>query len=283
MKLQISFHRLLGVCLLILGLVAAKFYLQTGQRLLRLHLMLGADAVVPDTARWQAQQEAILLKGWQHLDGGAVGQAGGTQWMARLMTYVEAGEPLGCATGHKEAALSYISCQTPPPDADAAEFWKQWWRENKDKSQIQWVQEGMAKQGLSLQNPTTPACVAAVFSRLGVHAASQEAARIPGYLSYNAYRWLRDCGGVDPAAVDAAQMAIDPEHFQLGQQNYKNWLAQAAQTGRLGWDEQVFDETALSFKPPNYQKANAVIWGGILLLCAGGLATFRTANAPSHK
>ena len=122
-----------------------------------------------------------------------------------------------------------------------AAYWLKWWRENQDRKQWEWVQSGLAEWGLAVERPVTPENGRDILLALGrqrLFSQQQNAIRsqvkkntdvkaakspellgnpisreqlLPGFVLYNAARWLRDFGGLQalaerPTSVEFAHM-----------------------------------------------------------------------------
>ena len=86
------------------------------------------------------------------------------------MSKVEAGESItGCNNGHKDVALMAITCADPVDGTGGTteQAWLDWWGKNKEKSQIEWIRDGLQKHGVSLQLPPTEADREPLLTLLG--------------------------------------------------------------------------------------------------------------------
>ena len=102
-------------------------------------------------AFWEEVQRSIHCAGrWFHDDGFTVGLYGDKSWAKRIMDQLKPDSKLGCASGHKEVALSYITNQDFGEDAKG---WITWWKANKEKSQLEWIQDGFARYGITVGIP----------------------------------------------------------------------------------------------------------------------------------
>jgi hypothetical protein len=80
------------------------------------------------------------------------------------------------------------------------ETWLQWWRENKHKTQVEWIREAFEKAAITLHTPLTKQDVRALLVLIGKRkgAVVKEGGlapprwESPWHLRYNAMRWLRD-------------------------------------------------------------------------------------------
>jgi len=123
---------------------------------------------------------------------------------------VEAGESItGCDNGHKDEALKIITCADPADGTarTAEQAWLDWWQKNKEKSQIEWIRDGLQMHGVSLQIPPTEADPEPLLTLLAkTDPDDSENMRDP--VRYNAYRWLRD-SGFDPLAFALKNVTPD--------------------------------------------------------------------------
>jgi hypothetical protein len=130
---------------------------------------------------------------WSHDDGFAVGMYGDKSWAEWIMHHVEPGTGMGCLGGHlchSATAMQFITNQDAGENADA---WLAWWEKNKSKSQEQWIADGFAQRGLSIDVPPAPEQTPIILALLG-NSETDESAAVPEQVKYNAFRCLRDSG-----------------------------------------------------------------------------------------
>lgn len=146
---------------------------------------------------WKETQQRIRRYGWTHDDFDVVGKYGGKMWAEWIMAKAQAGEAIAdCGeVGHKDAALSYITGQSPTDKTNwnTTAFWLGWWKTNKQKSQIEWIRDGLSTYGVQLEIPPRDKDYGPLLALLG-NSSTNEAERIPNFAKYNAFRWLRDSG-----------------------------------------------------------------------------------------
>ena len=146
-----------------------------------------------NAAWWDECQKCIRRSGWPH--DTPVGEFGDRQWVEWIMSHIQAGDDItSCRAGHKNSALRKMTNQDVGGSAAA---WLAWWDQNKSKSQEEWIYEGFRRYGIELQAPLTQSNIIALL-RITAYT-DDEKCRVPSYVQYNAFRWLRD-SDFDPEA-----------------------------------------------------------------------------------
>ena len=141
-----------------------------------------------EMAYWEEYQKCIDRSGWDHNGFWYVGSFGDKHWVQWIMDHIRPGDNIcSCSAGHKSAGLRLLTNQDA---GDTAEAWLVWWKQNKSKSQEDWIQEGFQKLGVDFQKPLTQANVVALL-RLAAYP-KEEGDTTHYYVQYNAFRWLRD-------------------------------------------------------------------------------------------
>ncbi len=140
-----------------------------------------------ESARWKEFEKSIRRGVWTHDTGFMVGDFGDKAWAEWVFDRLQPGDDLGCFGKHFGAALTRITNQ----DAGDASAWLAWWKENRPKSQEDWIREGFRKYGLELQTPLTRANIVALL-KMAAPPLDNEESKIPSYVRFNALRWLRD-------------------------------------------------------------------------------------------
>jgi hypothetical protein len=148
-------------------------------------------------AFWKETQQQIRRYGWTHDDFDVVGKYGDKMWAEWIVAKAQAGEQIAdCGeVGHKDAALSYLTGQGPADKTNwnTTAFWLGWWESNKQKSQIEWIRDGLKAYGVHVEVPPSDKDYGPLLALLG-NSSTNEAERIPNFAKYNAFRWLRDSG-----------------------------------------------------------------------------------------
>ncbi len=146
---------------------------------------------------WNEVQRHIRRYGWKHDDCVVVGNYGDKTWAEWIMSKAEAGEKIAdCgAIGHKDSALKVITGNDPAngKNWDSEAQWLGWWSTNKDKSQLEWIRSGLQIYGASVHLPPSEADYEPLLAFLG-NSSTNAAEKIPFFVKYNAFRWLRDAG-----------------------------------------------------------------------------------------
>ncbi len=156
-----------------------------------------------EKALWKATQNRIRRLGWSHDDFGAVGEYGDKQWAEWIIHRLKPGQDFSdfgpSQVTHADSALEYLTAQDPTTksakkeEADAAGAWLAWWQTNQQKTQVQWIQDGLRLYGVTAHLPPDPADWAPLLALLGQSGTNRDEVA-PRYISYNACRWLRDSG-----------------------------------------------------------------------------------------
>ena len=146
---------------------------------------------------------------WSHNDGFTVGMCGDKAWAEWIMAHVKPDTGMGCLGGgpcHSDYAMRLITNQDVGQDADA---WLDWWKKNGYKSQEEWIADGFRQHGVKAATPLTAEQSETLLS-LMAHPENQKGTTIPGYLQYNAFRWLRDAG-FEPVAFALSNRSVSAE------------------------------------------------------------------------
>ncbi|MBI4232724.1 hypothetical protein HY605_05840 [Candidatus Peregrinibacteria bacterium] len=178
-------------------------------------------------AYWKAIQDNIRRHGWTHDDRGPIGLYGDKQWARWIMARAERGEIISeCGNiGHKDAALEFITNHNPAKGKEGGieKEWLQWWSKNKDKSQLEWIKDGFVQYGVQVHIPPEADDWEPLLVLLG-NTGTNEANKIPSYVKYNAYRWLRD-SGFDPIVFAISNVNVStPDVVRQGLFEYSKYF-----------------------------------------------------------
>jgi hypothetical protein len=148
-------------------------------------------------ALWQQIENDIRRYGWSHDDSGYVGMYGDKSWAEWIMGKAEAGQAIAnCGDiGHKDAALKSITCTDPASGTNwnTEPQWLAWWSTNKDKPQLEWIKSGLLNYGVVVHLPPNEQDYEPLLALLG-NSVTNPTGKIPRFVKYNAFRWLRDSG-----------------------------------------------------------------------------------------
>ncbi|MCC5846361.1 MAG: hypothetical protein JJU05_19095 [Verrucomicrobia bacterium] len=142
---------------------------------------------------WREVQKGIHRGMWFHDDAFTVGLYGDKVWAEWIMARVEPGTGMGCVgegLTHSATAMKYITNHDLGEEANA---WLSWWRENKSKTQVEWIADGFGKHGFEISLPPGYGQVPVLLKILGNPETNAEYS-LPGGIKYNAFRALRDSG-----------------------------------------------------------------------------------------
>jgi hypothetical protein len=144
---------------------------------------------------WKMIQNHIHQYGWSHDDFGIVGMYGDESWVEWIMDKASDGASLyGCGSdGHKDEALKRMTNQDPTGGKEfgGEKEWLMWWATNQKKSQPEWIQAGFAEYKVTVSIPPSRNQDKALLAMLG-NTSTNEVDKIPEFVKYNAFRWLRD-------------------------------------------------------------------------------------------
>ena len=145
---------------------------------------------------WIEAQKSIRRIGVTHDTGIEMGYWGGKEWTVWIMAHIKPGQDIGsCEASHLEDALADMTNQQLGSRSDT---WLAWWTTNQNKSQLDWIRDGFARNGIELQHPITTNNIIALLKLVVPDTNSAAYTNIPFYartaLRFNALRWLRDSG-----------------------------------------------------------------------------------------
>ena len=148
-------------------------------------------------AYWNELQRQIRHHGWTQDDYVTVGRYGDKGWAEWIMAKAEAGQEIAnCGhIGHKDEALKYITCNNPSPGTNwnTEQAWLTWWHTNKNKSQLDWIRDGLRAYGVLVHLPPNEFDHQPLLALLG-NSSTNVSEKTPHFVKYNAFRWLRDSG-----------------------------------------------------------------------------------------
>jgi hypothetical protein len=150
-------------------------------------------------AYWENLQPYLKRFAWFHEDHAFVGAYGNKDWASWIIAKAEAGEDISnCAVGHKDEALKKITGQDPTfkkrfenPKGWVEKQWVGWWATNKHKTQVEWIQDGLAQYGVRVTQPLDSTQVLGLLELIGTRS-TNKTEQVPYHIKYNSFRWLRD-------------------------------------------------------------------------------------------
>jgi hypothetical protein len=141
-------------------------------------------------AYWQAFLSSYKREDWPH-DAFSVGAPGDKDYMASLITRIKPSDEISeCHFGHLDHLFPYITNHDFGKDTKA---WLTWWKANQEKSQEEWIVDGFAARGIAVTTQLQDSTTIPLLELLG-NTDTNEACRIPHFVKFNAFRWLRDSG-----------------------------------------------------------------------------------------
>jgi len=148
---------------------------------------------------WQQVQAGIHRGTWLHDDGFTVGHYGDKAWAEWIINHIRPDvEMEGCSGAplmHSATSMRYITNQDAGGNADG---WLDWWQQNGQKSQVQWIAEGFRPYGFVPDVAPKPEQIEALLELLGRPDDDESPDRLD-HVQYNEFRWLRD-SGFEPVA-----------------------------------------------------------------------------------
>lgn len=177
---------------------------------------------------WEEAQKHIRRSGVDHDTGIALGDWGNKPWVEWIMKRIQPGEDIGgCGYNHLGDALAQMTNQQLEFKSDV---WLSWWATNQHKSQVEWIREGFARRGITLEQPLTTNNIIALLAIISpvTHAAAVNDAprHTRAGLRYNALRWLRDAG-FNPGEMDVASVPkAERDMVTRGLVKYALWLGE---------------------------------------------------------
>jgi hypothetical protein len=170
-------------------------------------------------AHWEAFRSRYDRHDWPH-DAFSICIPGDKDFMATLVSRIEPEDEIrACDFGHLDRLFPYITNQDAGQTAGA---WLAWWKTNQTKSQVDWIRDGFAARGLSVSTQLQDAVIVPLLDLMG-NTDTNKVSRIPTFLNYNAFRWLRD-SGFEPVPYAVSNLtARTAAQTKRGLITYANW------------------------------------------------------------
>lgn len=245
-----------------------------------------------ELGRWKEEQEMYRRTGSSPdlmFRPDKIGLYGDKTWFKWLLDHVNEGSSSFRVCGCTYSCLTDISNHSFNSDKQ----WNDWYEAHKHKSHEQWLQDGFAKRGVTIALPPSPADTELLLSLLGKLSDDPKRTNYklerdfdaPGYVRYNAFRWLRDMG-FDPVTylMSHATTKLRPELIEGIKQYRKLELRfpQSNSTGLLAFADGVKSDWD-NFSPRATQERFGYI--AILLMAGfsvGGLFLIRRGIRTLH-
>jgi hypothetical protein len=180
-----------------------------------------------ENARWQEEQKDYERMGSSpdlEFRGDRIGYYGDKKWFLWLedkATTDKSFRVCGCT----ETALALMSNQH-------SESWEEWMRTNRGRTQEEWIRDGFAMFGISAHLPPDGSDVEPLLKLIGRPSwnfllggpqGTNTPERIPNYVQYNAFRWLRD-SGFSPSTYACSNATLAASQVMtVALLKYANW------------------------------------------------------------
>jgi hypothetical protein len=156
-------------------------------------------------AYWTEVRTGIQRYRWGHHD--PVGLYADANFMSWAMAHMEPGEDIsGCGGGHRDSDFRQIANQDV---GESATEWLAWWKKNGSKPQEEWIRDGFTHYGVTVAVPPSDADTTPLLTLLG-NMSTNKTDQIPGFVKYNAFRWLRD-SGFNPVAFAVSNLTASTQ------------------------------------------------------------------------
>ena len=140
-------------------------------------------------AYWDEIRTGIQRSRWGWGHDGTAAFCGDADFMSWVMGKTHGDDDISsCSDGHRDSAFRQI---TNHDVGESATEWLAWWEENGSKSQEEWIRDGFTAYGVTVMIPPSEADTVPLLTLLG-NVSTNETERIPRFVKYNAFRWLRD-------------------------------------------------------------------------------------------
>lgn len=158
---------------------------------------------------------------------------------------------------------------------DSPEKWKQWLSKNSDKIQEEWIRDGFIKYGVHIKsNDKLTDEQAKQLLRLCVGG--------PGYIQYNACRWLRD-SKYDTSKITLKSIKPEDEKLFKGLCQYMYFLGGYSDLGELQLDNSKDNYTGSESSWSSNITGYIPHWPYLLALFIAGVLFFIHGLLPGKK
>ncbi len=206
-----------------------------------------------EAARWAEEQENYRRLGaspdlfWRGDRIGVYGNKDWFLWLEERLRNASNFRRCGCTS----AALELMANRQPT-------LLEQWTDANRERSQEEWIKDGFLDHDVTVHLPPTPDDTVPLLKLLGREPGDEVQGvdnpdHAPGFVRYNAFRWLRD-SGFEPLefTLSNAALATEPD-ISAGLQAFVRW--QAAYPGNdslgvLAFGRHDADRTDLDWRSP---------------------------------
>ncbi len=231
---------------------------------------------------WDEVKTGIRRSGWGHDD--PVGAFADAEFMAWAMSQIGSGDDISsCSAGHRDSDFREITNQDP---GESAAEWLAWWKGNASKSQEEWIRDGFTPYGVTVRIPPSEADAMPLLTLLG-NVSTDGPNRIPYFVKYNAFRWLRD-SDFNPVAFAISHVTDStPAEIKTGLLEYlrqERTFPTRDHVGELRFAENE-DPYADRFLPAMLQpRFKAGVYGIVFgLPCLSAALIALTLRKPRHR
>lgn len=194
------------------------------------------------------------------------------------MSRMKPGQDIGgCEHDHLGEALADMTNQQLEFRSDP---WLAWWATNQNRTQVEWIRDGFARNGIKLEEPLTTNNIIALLKPFHSSTNSDSNDYDLRYqwegLHFNAFRWLRDTG-FSPFGFDLSAVPLeDRDEVTKGLIHYAFWYGYFREDagnlfiGERQADNLEFEYAAINRPPYTWLPQTSMIVlvvVGILLLC----------------
>ncbi len=258
----------LGAVLILAGLISGYFWFY---RLVPIRHLADPHwlSMHSEKARWDEEQKNYRRTNDSpdtFFCGDRIGRYGDKTWVSWLIGNIEKGDGFrvcGCTMG----VLADMTNQDFHDPAD----WLDWYKQHKEESQEQWIQQGFDKYGVVVHLPPVDEDEEALLTLLGNNEKDEDGVRkIPSAIRYNAFRWLRDSGFDLDNYIASNRDWHSSEQLALGVCRYARlsaWYQWELGLGILAFAKKP-DSEQLSPRissPTTKVVANAIVFGSMFL------------------
>ncbi len=233
---------------------------------------------------WIEVQKQLHRTGLDHDSSITLGYWGDKEWFEWLMTKIKPGQDLTeDFDTHLDSALVDMTNQRLGKESNT---WLAWWTTNRNRTQLEWIRDGFAQEGIQLQQPLATNNIVTLLKLIAPSPKSTNTnvvVRSRHGFRYNAQRWLRDAG-FRPQEFDLASGSPEEkDQVARGLVSYAYWLGQRwDDPGKLPIRGERSDDTWAGMPEPAIAgpKIKWTMYLVMISLAACGVFLMRRKTAP---